>query len=61
MTRYLADARLLSVDGYGHSVLLNPSLCAQNHESSYFVDGTLPPPGSVCQQKKQPFTISPAS
>jgi hypothetical protein len=61
MTRYLARARLLTVEGYGHSVLLNPSPCAQNHESSYFVDGTLPPPGTVCQQEKQPFTTSPAS
>jgi pimeloyl-ACP methyl ester carboxylesterase len=61
MTRYLARARLLTVEGYGHSVLLNPSPCAQNHESTYFVDGTLPPPGTVCQQEKQPFTTSPAS
>jgi pimeloyl-ACP methyl ester carboxylesterase len=61
MTRYLARARLLTVEGYGHSVLLNPSPCAQNHESSYFLDGTLPPPGTVCQQEKQPFTTSPAS
>ena len=61
MTRYLARARLLTVEGYGHSVLLNPSPCAQNYESSYFVDGTLPPPGTVCQQEKQPFTASPAS
>jgi hypothetical protein len=60
MTRYLARARLLTVDGYGHTVFLNPSPCAQNHEGSYFVDGTLPPPGTVCQQEKQPFSTSPA-
>jgi pimeloyl-ACP methyl ester carboxylesterase len=60
MTRYLARARLLTVDGYGHTVLLNPSACAQNYESSYFIDGTLPPPGIVCQQDQQPFTTSPA-
>jgi pimeloyl-ACP methyl ester carboxylesterase len=61
MTRYLARGRLLSVDGYGHSVLLNPSPCAKNYESNYFVDGALPQPGTVCQQKEQPFTTSPAS
>jgi TAP-like protein len=59
MTRYLARARLLTVHGYGHTALLNPSSCAQKHESSYFVDGALPPPGTVCQQDKQPFSASP--
>jgi TAP-like protein len=61
MTRYLVRARLLTVDGYGHSVLLTPSPCAQKYESSYFVDGALPPPGTVCQQKQQPFSKSTAS
>ena len=26
----------------------------------YFLDGTLPPPGIVCQQDLQPFTTSPS-
>jgi pimeloyl-ACP methyl ester carboxylesterase len=56
----LARARLLTVDGYGHTALLNPSACAKTYESSYFVDGTLPPPGTVCQQDRQPFTTSSA-
>jgi pimeloyl-ACP methyl ester carboxylesterase len=64
MANDLARARLLTVDGYGHTVLLNPSACAStyesSYESSYFVDGTLPPPGTVCQQDQQPFTTSPA-
>jgi pimeloyl-ACP methyl ester carboxylesterase len=60
MADELARARLLTVDGYGHTVLLNPSACAKAYESSYFVDGTLPPPGTVCQQDQQPFTTSPA-
>jgi pimeloyl-ACP methyl ester carboxylesterase len=60
MRRYLARARLLSVEGYGHSVLLNPSPCAKKHESKYFLDGALPPPGTVCQQKERPFSGSPA-
>jgi pimeloyl-ACP methyl ester carboxylesterase len=61
MADELARARLLTVDGYGHTVLLNPSACASTYESNYFVDGTLPPPGTVCQQDQQPFTTSPAS
>jgi pimeloyl-ACP methyl ester carboxylesterase len=60
MSRYLAHGRLLTVDGYGHSVLLNPSPCAKRYESNYFVEGTLPQPGTVCQQKEQPFSGSPA-
>lgn len=59
MSNLLARARLLTVDGYGHTALLNPSACVSAYESRYFVDGTLPPPGTVCQQDQQPFTMSP--
>jgi pimeloyl-ACP methyl ester carboxylesterase len=60
MAGYLARSRLLTVDGYGHTVLLNPSTCAGDYESRYFVDGTLPPEGTVCPQDQPPFTTSPA-
>jgi TAP-like protein len=60
MAGYLARSRLLTVDGYGHTVLLNPSMCAGDYESRYFVDGTLPPEGTVCPQDQPPFTTSPA-
>jgi hypothetical protein len=59
MARELARARLLTVDGYGHSALLNPSTCASRYVSRYVVDGTLPPPGTVCPQDQPPFTPSP--
>jgi pimeloyl-ACP methyl ester carboxylesterase len=59
MAHELARAQLLTVDGYGHTALLNPSTCASNYESPYVVDGTLPPPGTVCQQDQQPFTTGP--
>jgi pimeloyl-ACP methyl ester carboxylesterase len=59
MADELGRARLLTVDGYGHTAFLNPSTCAANHESRYLVEGTLPPPGTVCQQDRQPFTTSP--
>jgi pimeloyl-ACP methyl ester carboxylesterase len=60
MAQALARARLLTVDGYGHSALLNPSICASTYVSRYVVDGTLPPPGAVCPQTHQPFTMSPS-
>ncbi|MFC9510181.1 alpha/beta hydrolase [Streptomyces sp. NPDC057002] len=41
-----ADARLLTNDGYGHTALINPSRCVQDHESRHLIDGTLPPTGS---------------
>jgi pimeloyl-ACP methyl ester carboxylesterase len=56
MASDLARARLLTVEGYGHSALLNPSSCVNAYESRYFVDGKLPPAGAVCQQNHRPFT-----
>jgi hypothetical protein len=56
MTAQLVNAQLLTVDGYGHTALLNHSSCAAAHESTYLVRGVLPPPGTVCQQDTPPFT-----
>ncbi|MFD6279916.1 alpha/beta hydrolase [Streptomyces sp. NPDC060209] len=56
MAEELADARLLTNEGYGHTALLNPSTCVQDHESRYFVDGTLPPAGTTCRQDTPPFS-----
>ncbi len=56
MTRELANARLLVVHGYGHTEFLNPSTCASNYETSYFLTGALPPAGTVCQENLPPFT-----
>jgi pimeloyl-ACP methyl ester carboxylesterase len=61
MAKELALARLLTVEGYGHSALLNPSTCANNHVSDYFVHGTLPPVGTICRQDQQPFEPAPGS
>jgi pimeloyl-ACP methyl ester carboxylesterase len=55
MSRDLARARLLTVDGYGHTEFLNPSTCATNYEISYLTTGALPPPGTVCAQNGTPF------
>lgn len=53
--KLLANARLLTVNGYGHTALLNTSTCANDAESAYFIDGTLPADGAVCQQDGAPF------
>lgn len=58
MANELARARLLTVDGYGHTALFTPSRCVQNYEASYFIHGTLPPAGTVCHQNRPPFTPS---
>ncbi len=55
MSRDLARARLLTVDGYGHAEAGNPSTCATNYETRYLLTGALPPPRTVCQENATPF------
>jgi pimeloyl-ACP methyl ester carboxylesterase len=55
MSRELARGRLLTVDGFGHTELLNPSRCAQGLIADYLIDGTLPPRGTTCAQDNKPF------
>jgi hypothetical protein len=55
MAQNLARARLLTVEGYGHTALLNPSVCASRHEARYLISGVLPPPGTRCAQDEPPF------
>jgi pimeloyl-ACP methyl ester carboxylesterase len=55
MSRDLANARLVTVDGYGHTALLNHSSCVDTIEGDYFVSGVLPRLGTVCKQDHSPF------
>ena len=55
MSRDLADGRLLTVDGFGHTEFFNPSTCATDYEINYLETGALPPVGTVCQQDATPF------
>jgi hypothetical protein len=55
MSRDLARARLLTVNGFGHTELQNPSTCATSYEISYLATGALPPAGTVCAQDGTPF------
>jgi hypothetical protein len=56
MTADLADARLLTIDGSGHSALLNTSSCANRYISRYLIAGTLPPRGTTCAPDAAPFS-----
>jgi TAP-like protein len=55
MSRDLAQARLLTVNEFGHTALLNPDTCATNHVVSYLTTGALPPAGTICRQTSPPF------
>ena len=52
----LADGHFLTVNGFGHTELLNPSTCAQDKIAAYLIDGTVPAAGTSCQQDKPPFS-----
>ncbi len=56
MAAELANGRFLTVQGFGHTELLNPSRCAENYIANYIVRGTLPPLDAVCAQDKRPFS-----
>ncbi|MFF3327377.1 alpha/beta hydrolase [Streptomyces sp. NPDC002889] len=56
MARELADARLLTLHGYGHTALVNPSACVNLYAVRYFTTGALPPVGASCRQDTPPFT-----
>jgi pimeloyl-ACP methyl ester carboxylesterase len=55
LARELARARLLTIDGYGHTEGSNPSTCATDDAVRYALTGALPPAGTVCQQDGKPF------
>ena len=59
MVRRLARARLLTVDGYGHTALTNPSACVERYMTRYFIHGSLPQKGARCRQNQQPFATVP--
>jgi pimeloyl-ACP methyl ester carboxylesterase len=56
MADELWDGHLLTVDGFGHTELLNPSACAQDYVASYLIDGNHPPTGARCAQDSAPFS-----
>jgi pimeloyl-ACP methyl ester carboxylesterase len=60
VSRTIPGARLLSVNGYGHTSLQS-SVCADTYTADYLVDLALPPAGTVCQPDRQPFDPLPTT
>ena len=53
----LANARLLTIDGWGHGYFVGGrSTCADDYTAAYFIDLTLPPVGAVCAEDVAPFS-----
>lgn len=53
----LPNSRLLSYAGWGHLVsYTGRSSCVDGYVTSYFIDGRLPPQGTVCPAAANPFT-----
>ena len=55
LSQELADARLLPVLGFGHTVLFNPDRCAQDYIARYLTELKLPPTGAACKDDGSPF------
>jgi TAP-like protein len=53
----LANARLLTIDGWGHSYFEGGlSTCANEIMATYLIDLQLPAPGAVCSKDASPFS-----
>jgi pimeloyl-ACP methyl ester carboxylesterase len=55
----LGNARLLTLDGWGHTASLQPSSCAHEAMVAYLVNLTLPAEGTVCKPDLGPFDVPP--
>ena len=58
----LSGSRLLTVNGWGHTVLTQvqvpPTPCALDYVTSYLLTGTLPPEGAQCGPNVVPFAAA---
>jgi hypothetical protein len=54
MSKQLGNARLISVDAFGHCIL-GGSSCTDRIAADYLVDLEVPGPGTVCHPDVQPF------
>jgi pimeloyl-ACP methyl ester carboxylesterase len=59
MARELHQGQLLSVNGYGHTVLRNPSACVARYEAAYLLSGLVPRLGTVCSPDGAPLAGGP--
>jgi hypothetical protein len=53
MTQQLGNARLLTLDGFGHTSGF--SACVDGWYTRYLLNGDLPPVGTRCAQDRPPF------
>ena len=53
--RRLPNAVLLTQDGYGHTIINDPSQCVDQAASTYLVHLTPPPRGTICRSDRTPF------
>jgi len=58
--RRLADARLVTLDGLGHTTAAHPSACIQQVIDRYFIDLVAPPDGMHCAPDAGPFDVASA-
>jgi pimeloyl-ACP methyl ester carboxylesterase len=56
--RLMADARLLTLDSFGHAAF-SQSQCIVTAVERYLIDKRLPPAGAVCQPDRGPFDPPP--
>jgi pimeloyl-ACP methyl ester carboxylesterase len=56
----LANSRLLSYAGWGHTAY-GRNACTAAHVDAYLVDGKLPPPRTVCRANPNPFLQPPVA
>ncbi|KAF4631629.1 hypothetical protein G7Y89_g6499 [Cudoniella acicularis] len=52
----LEGSVVLEVNGYGHSSISLPSACTLKNTAAYWLNGTLPKPGTVCQVDSPPYS-----
>jgi TAP-like protein len=61
-TRELGNARLLTVNGDGHtSEYSEPSTCRDTAKQAYLISLKLPPRGKVCAVNQLPWGLPPGS
>ncbi|QGK72121.1 alpha/beta fold hydrolase [Allosaccharopolyspora coralli] len=58
ITEMLSDARLLTLDTFGHGAL-RQSVCVDDAMNRYFETGELPKEGAVCTPDRSPFDPAP--
>ena len=59
-TQQLGRARLLTLDGYGHTSILS-STCIDEKTNNYILTGAVPAAGTVCQPDSLPFDTAVAT